>query len=64
MFYALFWDFFILGSVCCALMALHRVAASLKLRARVEAYEELQDVFTVEEREALVHKIKVRTLQG
>lgn len=62
--YALVRDLFLIGSVCCVLMAAHRIAAALKLSARIEALEKLADAYTDEEREVLVHKIKARSLYG
>lgn len=59
---ALLWGLFIAGSISCFLLAAHRIAAALKLGARVEVYEELSDAFTDEEREQLVHKIKIHAL--
>ena len=60
--YALVRDLFIAASITCVLSALHRIAAALSLTARVKAFDELEDEYTPEEREALVHKIKVKSL--
>ncbi len=55
---SLFWAL----AATCVMSALHRIASALKLTARVKALEECGDAFTEEERERLVHKIKVRSL--
>ncbi|HEX9092492.1 MAG TPA: hypothetical protein VF902_00785 [Coriobacteriia bacterium] len=54
----LFW---VLAATC-FLSAAHRVASATKLRARVKVLGEMGDAFTDEEREDLVHKIKVHSL--
>lgn len=53
---------FVGAAIACALSALHRIAAAIKLGARVEVLEELEDALTVEEREELVQHIKNRAL--
>lgn len=60
--YALVRDLFLAGSIACFLLALHRIAAGITLGARVKALDELEDAYTPEEREALIHKIKVKSL--
>lgn len=46
----------------CVMAALHRIASALKLQARVKVLKAVGDAFTEEERERLIHKIKVRSL--
>ncbi len=48
---------FAAGSVACLLMGVHRIASALKLGARAEAYEAVEDSLSPEEREVLVSKI-------
>jgi hypothetical protein len=60
--YALIRDLFLAGSITCFLLALHRVATGVQLGCSVRALDELGDAYTPEEREALIHKIKVRSL--
>lgn len=56
-------DLFKAASITCVLWALHRSARALILNARVEAYEELEDSYTPEEREILIHRIKTESLR-
>lgn len=60
--YALVRDVFLAGSIVCFLCALHRIASGLALSARVDALDEFEDAYTPEEREVLIHKIKVKSL--
>jgi hypothetical protein len=55
---------FAAGAATCALMALHRIAAGIKIGARVQVLQEMGEAFTEEEREVVVRKIKSRTLSG
>jgi len=55
---SLFWAL----AATCVMSALHRIASALKLQARVKVLKECGDAFTEEEREKLIHKIKVRSL--
>jgi hypothetical protein len=61
--YGLVRDLFCVGSVCCILLAAHRVARGVLLGAEVKAFSRFEDAYTPEEREALIHKIKVRSLR-
>jgi hypothetical protein len=56
--YMLVRDLFCAAAVTCALWALHRIASSLRLGARVKALEEFHDAYTPDEREELIHRIK------
>lgn len=49
---------FLAGSITCFLLAAHRIASGLRLTARVAAYDSLEDAYTPEEREMLIHRIK------
>lgn len=60
--YALARDLFVAGSIACALCAFHRIAAAVKLGARVKALDNLEEMYTPEERDDLIHKIKVKSL--
>lgn len=62
--YDLVRDLFCAGSVCCFLLAIHRIANGLQLEAEVKAFKKFEDAYTPEEREALIHKIKVRSLRN
>jgi hypothetical protein len=53
---------FLAGSISCFLLAAHRIARGLLLTARVAAFDELEDAYTPEERELLIHRIKVESL--
>ncbi len=61
--YALVRDLFIAAALVCFLGALNRVARGLILTGRVKAFDELEDAYTPEEREVLIHKIKVQSLR-
>lgn len=60
--YGLMRDLFCAGAVCCFLYACHRIARGVLLGAEVKAFGHFEDAYTPEEREALIHKIKVRSL--
>jgi hypothetical protein len=60
--YGLARDLFCAGSICCVLYAVHRIARGVLLGAEVKAFNKFEDAYTPEEREALIHKIKVRSL--
>jgi len=60
--YGLLRDLFLGASITCFLYALHRIASALKLTARVKALHEFKDVYAAEERNALIEKIKVTSL--
>lgn len=61
--YGLVRDVFCALAVTCFLWAAHRVGKGLVMRARVEAFEELEDAYTPEEREVLIHRIKRESLR-
>lgn len=46
------------AAVTCFLYAAHRIANGLILTSQVAAFDELEDAYTPEERELLIHKIK------
>jgi hypothetical protein len=54
---------FIAGAITCFLMASHRIANGLILNGRISAYDALEDAYTPEEREVLIHKIKHSSLR-
>jgi hypothetical protein len=60
--YGLVRDLFCAGSICCILYAAHRIARGILLGAEVKAFTKFEDAYTPEEREILIHKIKVRSL--
>jgi len=45
------------------LFAAHKIARGLMLTGRVAAFDELEDAYTPEERELLIHKIKHDSLR-
>lgn len=45
------------------LFAAHRIAHGLVLTGQVAAFDELEDAYTPEERELLIHKIKHNSLR-
>ena len=61
--YTLLRDIFCGAAVTCFLWAMHRIATSLKTDARLRALEQVGAVYTAEEREELIEKIKARSLQ-
>ncbi len=54
---------FCAGAITCFLYASHRVARGIILTGQVAAYDELEDAYTPEEREMLIHKIKSSSLR-
>lgn len=60
--YGLVRDLFLAGSISCALLALHRLAQGVLLESRIKAYKKFEDAYTPEEREVLIHRIKVDSL--
>ena len=54
---------FAAGAITCFLYATHRVARGLILNGQVSAYDALEDAYTPEEREILIHKIKTSSLR-
>lgn len=49
---------FAASAVTCFLYAAHRIANGLVLTGQVAAFDSLEDAYTPEERELLIHKIK------
>ena len=60
--YGLLYDLCCAGAIACALYALHRIANALMLAGEIKAFKRFEDAYTPEEREALIHKIKVQSL--
>jgi len=54
---------FIAGAITSFLFAAHRVAHGLLLTGQVAAFDSLEDAYTPEERELLIHKIKHTSLR-
>ena len=61
--YELVRDLFCAGSIACVLYAMHRIARGILLGAEIKALGKFEDAYTPEEREALIHKIKVQSLR-
>lgn len=61
--YGLARDLFCAAAVSCFLYASHRVAHGVLLGSRVKAYDGLADAYTPEEREVLIHRIKVESMR-
>jgi len=61
--YGLARDLFVAGCMVSFLWAIHHVGRGLFLGARVKALDEFGDAYTPEEREVLIHKIKVQSLR-
>lgn len=61
--YGLMRDLFCAGAVTCVLYALHQIACGVSLGAKVKAFRKFEEAYTAEEREALIHKIKVQSLR-
>ena len=53
---------FLAAAITCVLSALHRIGNGIALQGRVAAYDLLEDAYTPEEREVLIHKIKANSL--
>jgi hypothetical protein len=60
--YGLVRDLYCASAVVCFLYALHRIANGLMLAGEIKAFDKFEDAYTPEEREALIHKIKVQSL--
>jgi hypothetical protein len=54
---------FCAASVSCFLLAAHRLARGTLLAGRVVALGSLEDAYTPEERELLIHKIKLESIR-
>ncbi len=61
--YGLIRDLFVAASMVCFLRALNQLARGAILTGRVKALDEFGDAYTPEEREVLIHKIKVQSLR-
>lgn len=61
--YGLVRDLFVASSITCFLWALHRIGTGVRMSGRVAAYRKLGDAYTPEEREELIHKIKLDSLR-
>jgi hypothetical protein len=61
--YQLAKDVLCASSIAYFLWLATRVARGLVLAARVDAYDELSDAYTPEEREVLIHRIKKESLR-
>ena len=48
----------------CALLALHRIANGLLLGSQIDSFKSFEEAYTPEEREALIHRIKVESLHN
>ena len=60
--YGLLRDLYCAAAVACFLYAMHRIANGLMLAGEVKAFKRFEDAYTPEERETLIHKIKVQSL--
>lgn len=60
--YGLVCDLFLAAAITCFLWAMQRGAKGLMLGARVNAFDELVDEYTPQEREELIHRIKTESL--
>ena len=60
--YGLLRDLYCAAAVACFLYAMHRIAAGLMLTGEIKALKQFEDAYTPEEREILIHKIKVQSL--
>ena len=60
--YGLVRDLFVAAAVTCFLTGLQRIARGVMLGARVKSFGRLSDAYTPEEREVLIHRIKVDSL--
>jgi hypothetical protein len=54
---------FCAGAITCFLLAAHWIARGLLLTGRVAAFDSLEDAYTPEERELLIHKIKLDSIR-
>lgn len=61
--YGLVRDLFCASAVTCFLWALHRIAAGVMLGGRIRAYQKLEQAYTPEEREVLIHRIKQQSIK-
>lgn len=61
--YGLVRHLFVAGAITCFLWAMQRLARGVVLGARLKAYTKLEDAYTPEEREELIHRIKSDSLR-
>jgi hypothetical protein len=61
--YGLVRGVFCAAAITCFLYASHRIARGIILTGQVAAFDSLEDAYTPEEREALIHKIKQSSLR-
>lgn len=61
--YGLLRDLFLAAAITCFLGALRAIAGSLMFAGRIKALDKYGDAYTPEEREALIHKIKVQSIR-
>lgn len=61
--YGLVRDLFMAGAITCVLYAAHRLANGVMLGAQVKALNSYTEAYTPEEREVLVHKIKIGSMR-
>jgi hypothetical protein len=54
---------FCAAAITCFLLAAHRIAHALLLTGRVAAFDSLEDAYTPDERQLLIHKIKLDSLR-
>jgi hypothetical protein len=54
---------FLAAAITCILSAIHRIGNGLILNGQISAYDALEDAYTPEEREVLIHKIKNSSLR-
>jgi len=55
---------FAAAAVTCFLWAMHKVGRGLILNGQVSAFDALEDAYTPEEREVLIHRIKTASLRS
>lgn len=60
--YGLLRDLYCAAAVACVLWALHRIADGLLMSARVSAFQTLENAYTPEEREMLIHRVKQQSM--
>ncbi len=61
--YGLVRDLFVAAAIVCFLGAVNRLANGLVLEGRVKAMSKFGDAYTPEEREVLIHKVKLQSLR-
>jgi hypothetical protein len=54
---------YVAAAIVCFLFAAQRIGRALLLTGRVAAFDALEDAYTPEEREVLIHKIKIASLR-